>query len=219
MQVWAAWLDVEDENRAAFWSTLSREEQQRAGRFAFQRDRARFIAARGWLRAILGSCLGAEPQLIEFCYSAKGKPSLGGGYASSGLEFNLAHSGNLAVFAVARHGIVGVDVERVRLVRDLSRLTEHYFSARERAEVERLSGADALAAFFRVWTRKEAWLKATGEGITGSLMSFDVLDVPLAEPSRGGCTRAPDKLPTTGLRLHDLMPAPGFLGALAVAQD
>jgi 4'-phosphopantetheinyl transferase len=119
-----------------YWSTLSREEQERADRFLHEHERARFVAARGVLRVILSSCLGVEPPSVEFRYSAKGKPSLGGDWAQSGLQFNLAHSGDLAVFSVVRHGFVGVDVEQIRPVPDLLGLTERFFSARECAELK-----------------------------------------------------------------------------------
>jgi 4'-phosphopantetheinyl transferase len=213
VQVWAAWLGVKGRGATGFWSTLSRQERERAGRFAFERDRERFIAARGFLREILASCLGTQPHDLEFSYSATGKPSLAGEFATSGLQFNLAHSGDLAVFAVARHGIVGVDVEQIRPVPDLPALVERFFTTREWAEINKLSGEDQVTAFFKVWTRKEAWLKATGEGITTLLKSIEVLGPP-GEATLG--VGPQDGSHATRLCLHDLTPAPGFLGALAV---
>jgi 4'-phosphopantetheinyl transferase len=213
VQVWAAWLDVQSEEMPGLWSSLSPDERARAGRFAQESDRVRFVAARGLLRAILGSCLGTERRKIEFAYSAKGKPLLTGDFTRSGLQFNLAHSGGLGVFAVARHGAVGVDVEQVRAVPDLSGLTERFFSARECAEIGKLSGEAQTMAFFRIWTRKEAWLKTTGEGITGSPQSIEVLGPPGEEEL---CGAPQDGSRNTRFSLHDLQPAPGFLGALAV---
>ncbi len=214
VQVWGAWLDVRSGEMSGLWSSLSPEERERAGRFALERDRVRFVAARGSLRAILGSCLGTEPRKIEFAYSAKGKPLLAGDLTRSGLQFNLAHSGGLGIFAVARHGAVGVDVEQVRAVPDLTGLIERFFSARECAEIGKLSGEAQAMAFFRIWTRKEAWLKATGEGITGSPQSIDILGPPVEEE---GCGAPGDRLRDARFSLHDLQPAPGFVGALAVA--
>jgi 4'-phosphopantetheinyl transferase len=157
--------------------------------------------------------VGAEPDSLEFAYSAKGKPSLGGAFAKCGLEFNLAHSSGLAVFAVARHGMVGVDVEKIRPIPDLSTLSQRFLTPRECAEIERLSGGQAIGGFFRIWTRKEAWLKATGEGLTGLPSSIEVLgasgEVNIYVGPQPG-------LSGTRLCLHDLAPAPGFLGALAV---
>jgi 4'-phosphopantetheinyl transferase len=214
VQVWACWLDVTSEASAGFWSTLSSQERERAARYAAQSERARFVVARGLLRAILGSALGVEPQSLEFLYSTKGKPSLGGAYARSGLQFNLAHSGGLAVFAVVRDRIVGVDVEQLRPIPDLSDLIKRYLSPGECAELKRLSGDAELRGFLPIWTRKEAWLKATGEGITELLGKIDVLGPSGTEKT---CGEPQDGSPTQRLRLYDLAPAPGFLGALAVS--
>ena len=214
VQVWAAWLDLPGEGISGFWSTLSIGERERAARFASERERARFVAARGLLRTILGTSLGAAPQSVEFLYGAKGKPSLGGALARSGLQFNLAHSGGLAVFAVARDRPVGVDVEQLRPMPDLSELIDRYFSASECAEMKSLAEDEGLRGFFKIWTRKEALLKATGEGITGLPGAVDVLGPSGTEKMCGGPQDGP---PGPRLRLQDLAPAPGFLGALAVA--
>jgi 4'-phosphopantetheinyl transferase len=203
VQVWAAWLDVNDERLAGFWSTFSLQEQERAARLVLERDRGRFVAARGLLRSILGSCLGTEPHKVEFAYSAKGKPALGGAHATHELQFNLAHSGGLGLFVVARQGLVGVDVEELRPIPDVAGLAAPFFSARESAEINNASGGEQARQFFKLWTRKEAWLKAAGEGITGPLNSFDVLAPPGVLPVR--------------FHLHELTPAPGYLGALAVS--
>ena len=202
VQVWAAWLDVTDERLAGFWSTLCPQEQERAARLVLERDRGRFVAARGLLRSILGFCLGTEPHKVEFAYSAKGKPSLGGAHATHELQFNLAHSGGLGVFVVARQGLVGVDVEELRPIPDLARLLKSFFSPRECAEVNRLAGREQAALFYKLWTRKEARLKATGEGIAGAA---DSLDLPGPHGEAG-----------SRLCLHELAPAPGYVGALAL---
>ena len=125
VQVWAAWLDVTGERLTAFLSTLSGRERERASRLRLERDRARFIVARGVLRLILSACLGIEPRKIEFAYSAKGKPSLGAAHARPELQFSLAHSGALGVFAVARQGLVGVDVEEIRPLPEFAALMKH----------------------------------------------------------------------------------------------
>jgi 4'-phosphopantetheinyl transferase len=214
VQVWAAWLDVAPESALRFWSTLSAQERERAARFIAKRERTRFVAARGRLRLILGSALGVKPQSVEFVYSAKGKPSLGGAFARCGLEFNLAHSAGLAVFALAQRHVLGVDVEQVRPVPELVNLVRRYFSSSECAEVNRLRGEQQVRAFFRIWTRKEAWLKATGEGLAGLAPGLEVLDSSDARKTSDGLQAA---LPTPRLHLHNLAPTQGFFGALAVA--
>jgi 4'-phosphopantetheinyl transferase len=212
VQIWAAWLNAGDDDATGSWSILSSTERDRANRFASHRDRARFLAARGLLRTILGSCLGVQPQRLVFGYSARGKPLLGGTFASCGLEFNVAHSGDLAVFAVAQHGVVGVDVEQIRPVPELSTLIERCLSARECAEIKRLSGEQAARVFFKIWTRKESWLKATGEGISGLPGSIEAFGPPGEESLSSGPQVSPSE---ARLCLYDLAPAPGFLGALA----
>jgi len=215
VQVWAAWLDVGTKEVAGFWSTLSQPERERAQRFVWERDRSYFVAAHGLLRLILASCLSTEPSEIELHLGDRGKPRLGGALAQSGLQFNLAHSANLAVFAVARHRDVGVDVERVRPVSQLSELVASFFSARERAELETMPAQEKTVGFYRIWTRKEAWLKATGEGVTGPLNAIDVL----CPPGQAECYWEPTTgSPASRLCLHDLAPVSGFLGALAVAE-
>jgi 4'-phosphopantetheinyl transferase len=213
LEVWAAWLDATNEASAGFWSTLSCQERERAVRYAAQRERARFVVARGLLRAILGSALSVEPQSLEFLYSAKGKPSLGGAYARSGPQFNLAHSGGLGIFAVARDRSVGVDLEQLRPIPDLSDLIKRYLSPGECAELKKLSGEAELRGFLQIWTRKEAWLKATGEGITELLGKINVLGPSGTEKMCGGPQYGSA---TQRMRLYDLAPATGFLGALAV---
>ncbi len=215
-RVWAAWLDAAPEVIAGFCATLSTQERERAGRFALERDRLRFVASRGLLRTLLASCLSTEPQLLQFNYTARGKPSLGGPFARSELQFSLAHADGLGLFAVARRSLVGVDLERIRPVSAISEIIERSFSARERAEVNELAGEERLMAFFKVWTRKEAWLKATGEGIAGPLMAIEVL-YPSGRRKFPGSP--PDDPPRDPLRLYDLGPAPGFLGALAVTTE
>ena len=213
VQVWAAWLDLTDTALAEFRSTLSNQEQERAARFGSHQARIRFVAARGYLRAILGACLGSRPQDIEFACGPKGKPSLCGALSHSGLQFNLAHSGDLAVFAVALHGVVGIDVEQIRPIPELPAMIEQFYSARECAHLKQLSGEEQLTAFLKIWTKKEAWLKASGDGLTDMLKSLEVLSRP---GERVLSVKQPDSPAGAGFRLHELAPAPGYIGALAV---
>jgi 4'-phosphopantetheinyl transferase len=194
--VWAVSLRVSPETLRRLLATLSPDEIERAERFHFDLDRQRFIAGRGFLRGILGYYLGAEPAEIEFQYGSNGKPALAGRLAGIGLLFNVAHCESLALVAVNRNSMVGVDVERVRPLPDADDLAARFFSPRERAVYHKSPDGKRPAAFFNIWTRKEAWLKATGEGI--------------------GCEL--DKVePADRCYLHDLVPAEGFAGALAIA--
>ncbi len=215
VHVWAAWLAPPPAALAEFGASLSSAEAERAARFRFERDRDRFVAGRGLLRRLLGRYLQTDPQAVEFTYSAEGKPALAGAFAASGLHFNLAHSEGLALLAVTRAGPVGIDVERIRALSDAAELVSRFFSARESAAFRLLPEDQKPAAFFSLWTRKEAWLKATGEGLAHLLARVEVSFLPgesarwLSLPER----QAHD----ADWMLHELEPAPNFTGALAVA--
>jgi 4'-phosphopantetheinyl transferase len=208
VHVWAACLEVPPEALRSLITTLSLSELERADRFKFEQHRNRFVVARGFLRAILGRCLQTDPRAVDFGYGKQGKPFLSGPFARSGLHFNLAHSDDLALIALTLAGPVGVDVEQVRFLADADQLVARFFSVEENATFSGLAQAQKPAAFFTLWTRKEAQLKATGDGI-GSL-------VPLVHPTE---SRAGDRLSLrSGLwTLKDLTPAPGFAAAVAVA--
>ena len=163
--------------------TLSPDEKARADRFRFDKHRNRFIAGRGILREILGQYLRASAEELRFGYSAKGKPEFAVESQGGGIHFNLAHSEDLALIAVTRIGQVGVDVECVRAMKDMDQLVARFFSARENELFQKVSAAEKPAAFFNLWTRKEALLKATGEGITRSLSLVEVSFLP-GEPAR-----------------------------------
>jgi 4'-phosphopantetheinyl transferase len=147
---------------------LSAEERQRAARFRFDVHRRRYVSGRGQLRRILAHYTGVAPEALVFFYGAQGKPSV------EGIEFNLSHSGDVGVVALTRAAPVGVDVERIRAMDDLDGMARISFSSDERHNLQGLSGADKQEAFFRCWTRKEAYVKATGDGLGMPLDSFDV---------------------------------------------
>ncbi|HMQ35120.1 MAG TPA: 4'-phosphopantetheinyl transferase superfamily protein [Chloroflexaceae bacterium] len=164
LHVWRVVLAVEAvaARRLAEW--LSPDERERAARFAFAGDRERFVVARGALRALLGAYLGLPPAALRFAYSRHGKPSLDGPAAP--LAFNLAHAGELALVVVARGRRVGVDVERVRDDFAYAPLLPDIFSPRERRAIAELPEERRRRAFFEGWARKEAYLKARGDGLS-----------------------------------------------------
>jgi len=209
VHVWAACLD--DLPEAALRVPLAADERERGGRFHFERDRRRFVTARGLLRVLLGRYLDVDPAGLLFGYGPRGKPYLAEG---DELRFNLSHSGGLALLAFARGCELGVDVEQERPVPELEGIVRTSFSSREAAELWRLGPDERGAAFFRCWTRKEAFIKATGDGLSRPLDAFDVTLAP-GEPARLLGVRGE---PEAALRfwMEDLRPAPGFAGALAV---
>jgi 4'-phosphopantetheinyl transferase len=149
-------------------SLLSRDEEDRAALYRFDPARESFVATRAALRSLAGSYLGIDPRDVTFAYTAKGKPEV------PGLSFNASHAGDVAVAAFARSGSVGVDVEEMRPDRDLRALARRFFAPAENAALDLLDGQALVAAFYRCWTRKEAFVKAVGEGVSFDLRRFVV---------------------------------------------
>jgi 4'-phosphopantetheinyl transferase len=214
VHIWAANLDLSTDALGRFSATLSKDEQERAAKFHFERHRNRFIAGRGILRSMLARYLDSQPEAVQFCYSPNGKPALCGRFAKSGLTFNLAHSENLALFAVARVSALGIDVEKIRPVTDANELVARFFSARENALFEQLAQDQKTIAFLNLWTRKEAWLKATGEGIGHLLAHVEVTFLP-GEPARFLALPQYSALNANWF-VRELRPAAGFVGAIAL---
>jgi 4'-phosphopantetheinyl transferase len=162
-------------------SLLTPDERDRAGRFHFDRLRHSFILARGSLRLLLGRYLGAAPAGVRFAYGEKGKPALAD--PSSRLHFNASHSGGIALCAFTLDCEIGVDVEQMRPLPDMQGIARRFFCAEESGELMALPEHQREAAFFRCWTRKEAYIKAIGDGLSAPLDGFAVTLRP-DEPAR-----------------------------------
>jgi 4'-phosphopantetheinyl transferase len=214
VQVWYAALDQPAWRMAQLSRTLSPDEQERAARFRFEHDRYRFIAGRGILRELLARCLAVDPGDVVFSYGPHGKPALAGRWRGELLRFNLAHSAGVALCALAHGREVGVDVEALRPTADLDQIAERFFSAQERAALRALPRAAQLAAFFRCWTRKEAYIKARSTGLSFPLDQFDVA---LDDDRRSALLEVRGE-PGEAARwlLRDLPAGQGFVAALAV---
>jgi 4'-phosphopantetheinyl transferase len=215
VHVWAISLQISSVALGHFAIMLAPNERQRADAFHFDRDRDRYMAGRGTLRTILARYLNTHPRTIALEYGPHGKPTLAERFARSRLQFNLAHCEDRAVLAVARGRAVGIDLERVRSMDDAQEMAADFCSPRENDEFQCLPPIDRDAAFFRLWTRKEAWLKATGEGVGRSL---DKVEVSFRKGQAPCFIRLPEEAgpPAGGWRLHELTPAPGFVAALAL---
>lgn len=161
VHVWRSSLDLPTESIEFFAKLLSDDEQIRADRFRFAQHRQRFIAGRGILRSLLSRYLQIKPDRLQFNYSETGKPFL----KNQRLQFNVAHSQELALYAVALDHPVGVDLEQIRAIADLDSLTQRFFTPNEHAAIAALSKSQQPHAFFRHWACKEAYLKATGDGL------------------------------------------------------
>jgi 4'-phosphopantetheinyl transferase len=193
---------------------LSQEEQERAARFHFGYLRRRFIAGRGILRTILAVYLHTHPGRVSFEYSAFGKPGLGGDFQSNGLSFNLAHSHELALAAVTRGRLIGVDIESQSLLADADEIASRYFASEEFQVFRQLPSQMRQAAFFTCWTRKESFIKAIGEGLSYPLDRFCVTFTP-GEPARllhiDGNVQAASRW-----SLYSLQPGNGYVAAMVV---
>lgn len=167
VHVWHPELDPWVERVPWLTQILSPDERARAERFCFPRERQHFFVCRGLLRVILSRYLKLAPHQLRFSYGRWGKPALACHEPESRICFNLSHSHGAALYAVTRDRSVGVDLEQMRPLPDIEPLAKRFFSQREFAVIDSLSRAQKQVAFFKGWTRKEAYLKATGEGLSG----------------------------------------------------
>lgn len=214
--VWQVDLAAAEDALPRLASLLSADEQARAARFHLAQDSCRYTLARGALRLLLAGYTGRPAAALRFGYERFGKPFLLPAARSCAvpLAFNVSHSHEMALLAFGR-GRIGVDVERVRPELAAGRIAERFFSPREAAALRELPPAEQPAAFFRCWTRKEAFVKARGEGLALPLHSFDVS---LAPDEPAALLRVADD-PAEAARwtLRTITPAlPGYLAALAV---
>ncbi|MBN1891064.1 MAG: 4'-phosphopantetheinyl transferase superfamily protein [Thermoflexales bacterium] len=212
VHVWRAALDPPADSVRQLAQTLSPDEGERAARFHFERDRRRFIAGRGVLRALLGRYLGLEPERVCFRYGPRGKPRLAD--VDDAPRFNLAHSHELALYAFALDREIGVDLEHVRPMPDAGQIAARFFSPGENAAWLALPESQRLEAFFNCWTRKEAYLKACGDGLARPLDQFEVS---LAPGEAAALLRVPGQEEEAARWwLHALEAADGYIAAMAV---
>jgi 4'-phosphopantetheinyl transferase len=212
VEVVVARPDVGPDAVSASAALLSDGERQRARRFAFDRDRNRFIVTRALLRQLLAVRLGVGPESVELVSGARGKPALGGRFAASNLRFNVSHCEDVAVYAFSSGREVGVDVEAVRELPDADDVAARWFSPREYATYRALEPGERALGFFQCWTRKEAFIKALGDGLYHPLDRFDVSLAP-GEPAR--ILRVEDAPgERCGWGLEGFSPVPGFVAAV-----
>lgn len=212
VDVWRVSLEMPERERDRLAASLSAEEWERASRFRQSVDRARFVAARGALRSILGRCLGVEPSCLRFSNGPFGKPALAGPPGASAVEFNVSHSGELALVAASFGRRLGVDLERIDVRRSEQEIAERFFSRREVAALRALPRDRQTDAFFACWTRKEAYLKARGDGLSLPLDRFSVSVSPEEPAALLGST---DDSEPSRWALRDLGVGPGWAAALA----
>ncbi|MEO5702642.1 MAG: 4'-phosphopantetheinyl transferase superfamily protein [Gammaproteobacteria bacterium] len=196
---------------------LSVDEITRSERFHFSIDRKHFMVARGLLRLILGRYLNRPPNELQFLYNAYGKPALADQFGGTNLRFNVSHSNGLALYAITTGREVGVDVEYMRPLLPNDRIGEQFFSPREITVLHSLPPQGQQTAFYAGWTRKEAYIKAVGKGLSLDLDQFDVElrpHMPAALLSVKG-----DPREAARWTLQEVVPAPGYAGAIAAEGD
>ncbi len=212
--IWRIPLEDTRLDPAMLWESLSSGEQGRAQRFRFPVHRQRFILAHAALRNILSRYLGLPARRLEFNHNAYGKPELTLQDGGDWLSFNLSHSHSLALVAVSIKRAVGVDIEQLRVDLADEKIAQRFFSTREVADLRSLPEDQRTQAFFACWTRKEAFIKALGQGLSMPLDAFDVSLLP-EEPARIIQTR-PDPAQALQWNLYSLWPEVGYIGALVV---
>ena len=214
VDVWIWPLSLEAHATAHLAALLSVEERERAARFLAATDGAEYIAGRGRMREILATYAALPPQALQFAYGAAGKPVLVGDGVKP--QFNLSHSAGWAALAVTARHPIGIDIEAVRPIKE--EIAERFFSAGEALAIYELPGSEQTAAFFRCWTRKEAFVKAVGDGLSYPLAAFEVSiaaeDFPVVRTIDGA-----DAAELALWRLVNLEPALGLVGAIALKAD
>ncbi len=176
VHIWRASLDVRADRLTVLASTLTEEEQARAARYIQEINRAWFSAGRGFLREVLSRYTGIAASDLRFRYGTQGKPELSSNEGR--LQFNVSHSDQHLMIAVAQGRQVGIDVEHIRSLTDMNMIAARFFSARENSILRDLLPPQRMIAFYHAWTRKEAILKAYGEGISEVLDSVEVTLAP-----------------------------------------
>lgn len=214
VHVWRASLALPPGELAALHAEISDEERSRAGRFRFEVHRDRFIAGRGIQRRLLARYLGASPAALAYDLAHHGKPSLSAPWNATRLRFNVSNAEDGLLVAVTVGREVGVDLEAVRALGDRDEVARRFFSAPEVEVYDRVDEAERDAAFFTCWTRKEAYIKALGEGLSMPLDCFDVTLRP-GEPARLLATRG-NPAEAGRWTLREMDPGPGWMGAVAV---
>lgn len=217
VHVWRVFINTTNFQSKSLLETLSADELTRAEQFHFKKDQRRFIMARGILRNILGHYLQRKPSEISFEYTSHGKPVLATDDGCDILSFNLSHSGEIALYAVTRNRKIGIDVEHIRDNYDVGQIAQRFFSAGEVSSLYKIHKQKQPGVFFQYWTRKEAFIKATGKGVSFPMEQCDVslINGKILSPIR----LLGDNRETSCWYGLDLFPGHGYVAAIAVERD
>jgi 4'-phosphopantetheinyl transferase len=214
IHVWSIRLDPPADRVEALGRPLSDDEWARANRFRFDKHRRQYVVGRGALRTLLAAYLGTRPEQVTFSYGPRGKPFLA---PQQDLYFNLSNSDEMALAAFVLGREIGADIEYLKTMPDCEQIAERFFSESERVVLRGVPAERKEEAFFNCWTRKEAYLKAVGEGLAAPLDSFDVT-LALGEPPRM-LTLKGDAAAASRWHFEHLRPAPDYIGAIAIERE
>lgn len=211
VDVWRTTLDLPWVQVEGLARLLSDDEQERARKLRFERDRKHFIVARGILRRLLGCYVADRPKELQFTYGLQGKPALRRSRGQTSLRFNLTHSAGVALYAFARRWEVGVDIERLRPIPEADLIARHFLASTQGPVPNGLSEDERQRAFFRDWTRTEALLKAQTTGLSASVSQWPSARKMTSPPAENGRTDCDQ------WSVKDLPLGSDFAAALAVA--
>ncbi len=211
VHIWSTNLKLGSSKIEKLSTILSSDEKDRANKFYFERDKNRFIIARGTLRKILSRYLNIEPKKLQFTYSERGKPYL----PDTSILFNLSHSQDLALYAITQVNLIGIDLEYIRPMNDAENLTKRFFSPQEYNLISQLPPQKQQETFFKLWTCKEAYLKATGDGLAGGLEKVEICLTPEKPVEFFSINQ--DIKEASRWYLHQFIPQPNYIAAVAVA--
>jgi 4'-phosphopantetheinyl transferase len=214
VHIWRIFIDIDSPIIKTYLPILSIDEQEKANRFCFLNDRNRFITVRSILRRIIGYYIGKSPRELKFNFNQYGKPFLSQNSSTNAIKFNVSHSHEIALIAVNQDFDIGVDVEYIHTNFDFEGIVERFFSVNEKNVWRSLPNYQKVEAFFNCWTRKEAFIKAKGKGLSLPLNEFDVSFKP-GEPA-SLLNTAWDKKEVDDWSVEEIKPAYGYVGALAV---
>lgn len=214
IHVWTVRLDQPADRVEVLGRSLSPDEWTRANRFRFDRHRRQYVVGRGALRTLLAAYQGIQPEEVRFTYGPRGKPFLAD---SRDLFFNLSNSDEMALVGFVLGREIGVDIEYLKPMPDCEQIAERFFSESERMVLRGIPAECKEETFFNCWTRKEAYLKAVGEGLAAPLDSFDVTLAP-GEPPRMLTLRG-DAAAASRWFFEHLRPAPDYVGAIALERE
>ena len=214
VHIWCADLDLSTTEIDELTQILSTDEREKANKFRFEKHRRRSIVTRGRLRQCLANYLNIAAEEISFEYGDRGKPSLSNHCNQSNLQFNVSHSQNLALYAFTYHHRVGVDLEYLRSCDDAAQIARRFFAPQEYKLISSVEKNKQREVFLHIWTIKEAYLKATGEGLSGSLDGVEVSfqgNKPIGLAAVGG-----DSQKAANWLVHSFIPAHNFIATVAV---